>query len=165
MQILRYLNFKNVVHNDIKPANIFLRGQDVFMSGKLILKQIDHRHSHFLLDSSDFDRDLLEGYALFQREKARNAKTRKLLECSHFENENVWTVFELVCVHEILSEREIPDYDRIINETTKAIARLSLINNTGILFNVFEFCMNSVAVKMCFWNNRPKMISFDCASM
>lgn len=35
MEILKYLNEKRVVHNDIKPANLFLRGAEIFVSGKL----------------------------------------------------------------------------------------------------------------------------------
>lgn len=34
---LKYLNGRNIVHNDIKPQNLFLRGQKLFISGKLNL--------------------------------------------------------------------------------------------------------------------------------
>lgn len=37
VEILEYLNIKGVVHNDIKPANLFVRGTEVFISGKLLL--------------------------------------------------------------------------------------------------------------------------------
>lgn len=32
---LKYLNSKHVVHNDIKPENLFMRGNKLFISGKL----------------------------------------------------------------------------------------------------------------------------------
>lgn len=34
MEALQYIHQMNVVHNDIKPENLFLRGTDVFISGK-----------------------------------------------------------------------------------------------------------------------------------
>lgn len=37
VKALQYLNSRNVMHNDISPYNIFLRGAKVFLSGKYIL--------------------------------------------------------------------------------------------------------------------------------
>lgn len=34
IEILEYINSRKVVHNDIKPDNMFLRGSDVFIGGK-----------------------------------------------------------------------------------------------------------------------------------
>lgn len=34
VRILKYFNERNVLHNDIKPQNIFLRGEKVFIGGE-----------------------------------------------------------------------------------------------------------------------------------
>lgn len=37
VEILEYISKSFIVHNDIKPANIFLRGAEVFISGTRFL--------------------------------------------------------------------------------------------------------------------------------
>lgn len=69
MQIegLKYLNSKHVLHNDIKPQNLFFRGHKVFISGKLNQAIFETFHlkiflnSEILLFESDFDLSTLNG--------------------------------------------------------------------------------------------------------
>lgn len=37
VKCLEYLSTKNVLHNDIKPHNLFYRNRDVFIGGKFLL--------------------------------------------------------------------------------------------------------------------------------
>lgn len=63
---LKYLNRQKILHNDIKPQNIFLRGTKIFINGKLFSNTLNEKIilntiNSYLFLRSDFDLGTLNG--------------------------------------------------------------------------------------------------------
>lgn len=102
-----------------------------------------------------FGRDFPEGYALLKSKKAGQAESRMRAKCTHFKNDSVRKVFKLVCVDELLSGKKVPDYERIINGVTNAIAKI--MRNSKIA--EFEWLLKVAVEKPVRFSKLAKIVS------
>lgn len=66
-----------------------------------------------------------EGFLVSRFPVKKDATERVLEKLSNLENNAVREVFEFICIDEMLSGKQVPDYDRIITELDQAIVEVA----------------------------------------
>ncbi|XP_031631368.1 uncharacterized protein LOC116345816 [Contarinia nasturtii] len=154
VKALQYMRSKRVLHNDIKPQNIFLRGNNVFVGdfdlATLNGKQgkggtLKYASAHKFNNQSRTAMDDLESliYTFFHMESifvdmpfgyivsnqtAKENEAFILEQCEHFQNFPITQkACKFICKDEMLSGRSVPAYKEIIGHLKAAIKEVQEI--------------------------------------